>query len=67
MTDAPPSYDASRPGRPTINFPVLTELHGKRVVLGNGLSYISDDSIREPSKEGASRSNGTTICIIRRL
>jgi len=34
MSDLPPSYDASQPARPTINFPVLSELHGKRVVLG---------------------------------
>lgn len=35
MTDEPPSYDSSRPSRPTINFPIIRELHGKRVVLGN--------------------------------
>lgn len=34
MSDLPPSYDSAQSARPTINFPILTELHGKRVVLG---------------------------------
>ena len=34
MSDLPPSYDAAQPARPTINFPILTEVHGKRGVLG---------------------------------
>jgi len=37
MTDLPPAYDAAGPSRPTINFPILQELHGKRVVLGISL------------------------------
>jgi len=35
MSEAPPSYDSSRPSRPAINFPILRELHGKRVVLAS--------------------------------
>jgi len=35
MTDEPPSYDAARPTQPAINFPILRELHGKRVVLAS--------------------------------
>jgi hypothetical protein len=34
MSDEPPSYESSGPSRPAINYPILTELYGKRVILG---------------------------------
>jgi hypothetical protein len=34
MSDKPPSYDVSRANKLKFDFPILKELHGKRVVLG---------------------------------
>jgi hypothetical protein len=35
MTEKPPSYDVARANTLEVAYPILKELHGKRVVLGS--------------------------------